>query len=187
MNTPTIKMIIKFEDMKITIALMMYLVKMFWQCYKQEIIEENERKVENEENTQSKLKIPGQRHWNTGEVNGTMNTSTQSSRIKQITGWVDYNFGSTSWHTEGETAIVFEAYRTTLADGFGFQPLIGQEQEQSEDEPEQELGQLDLNNFPDNPEIDGPPGLTQETRRSEANKGYIKPRYKSSCEKKKAG
>lgn len=30
MNTPTIKMIIKFEDMKITIALMMYLVKMFW-------------------------------------------------------------------------------------------------------------------------------------------------------------
>ncbi|KAA6388483.1 MAG: hypothetical protein EZS28_015990 [Streblomastix strix] len=71
------------------------------------------------------------------------------------------------------------------ADGLGFQPLMGPEQEQSEDEPEHDQGQLDLNNLPDNPGNEGPLGLTQETRRSEANKGSSKPRLKSSRKKMK--
>ncbi|KAA6403182.1 MAG: hypothetical protein EZS28_001308 [Streblomastix strix] len=71
------------------------------------------------------------------------------------------------------------------ADGLGFQPLMGPEQEQSEDKPEHDQDQLDLNNLPDNPENEGPPGLTQETRRSEANKGSTKSRSKSSRKKKK--
>ncbi|KAA6378668.1 MAG: hypothetical protein EZS28_025803, partial [Streblomastix strix] len=79
--------------------------------------------------------------------------------------------GTASLHAEGETA-------TQCAIGLGFQPLIGQEQEQSEDEPEQDQGQLDLNNLPDNPENESSLGLMQETRRSEANKGSIKPRSK---------
>ncbi|KAA6361281.1 MAG: hypothetical protein EZS28_043193 [Streblomastix strix] len=70
-------------------------------------------------------------------------------------------------------------------DGLGFQPLMGPEQEQSEDEPEHDQGQLDLNNLPDNPGNEGPPGLTQETRRSEANQGSTKSRSKSSRKKKK--
>ncbi|KAA6367071.1 MAG: hypothetical protein EZS28_037400, partial [Streblomastix strix] len=70
------------------------------------------------------------------------------------------------------------------ADDLGFQPLMGPEQEQFEEEPKQDQGQLDLNNLPDNPENERPPGLTQETRRSEANQGCIKPCPKSSLKKK---
>ncbi|KAA6381067.1 MAG: hypothetical protein EZS28_023409, partial [Streblomastix strix] len=114
--------------------------------------------------------------------------------------------GTASWHAGGENVNIFAAQRANIqhqddgnemnipqqahlaaqrADGLGFQPLIGQEQEQSEDGPEQDQGQLDLNNLPDNPENEGPPGLTQETRRSEANKGSSKSRSKSSRKKKK--
>ncbi|KAA6374845.1 MAG: hypothetical protein EZS28_029629 [Streblomastix strix] len=60
---------------------------------------------------------------------------------------------------------------------------MGPEQEQSEEELKQDQHQLDLNNLPDNPGNEGPPGLTQETRRSEANKGRAKPRLKSSPKK----
>ncbi|KAA6376893.1 MAG: hypothetical protein EZS28_027578, partial [Streblomastix strix] len=69
------------------------------------------------------------------------------------------------------------------ADGLGFQPLIGQEQEQSEDEPVQDQGQPDLINLPDNPQNEGQPEPLQETRRSQANKGCNKPRLKSSNNK----
>ncbi|KAA6369106.1 MAG: hypothetical protein EZS28_035367 [Streblomastix strix] len=114
--------------------------------------------------------------------------------------------GTASWHAGGETANVFTAQRANIqhlydgnemsipqqahlavqsADGLGFQPLIGQEQEQSEDRPEQDQGQLDLNNLPDNPGNQGQLGLTQETRRSEANKGRTKSRTKYSRKKKK--
>ncbi|KAA6393335.1 MAG: hypothetical protein EZS28_011139, partial [Streblomastix strix] len=44
--------------------------------------------------TQSKLKVPGQRHGKTGAANGTINPSAQSSRIKQIAGGSDFNLGS---------------------------------------------------------------------------------------------
>ncbi|KAA6392031.1 MAG: hypothetical protein EZS28_012440 [Streblomastix strix] len=192
--------------------------------------------------TQSKLKVPGQRRGKTGAANGTINPSAQSSRIKQIAGGSDFNFGSSmdidmeqmmerdltetkpttndghiiqtappqlgtaSWHAGGENVNIFSAQRVNIqhlndgnaicipqqahlaaqgADGLGFQRLIGREQEQSEDSPEQEQRQLDLNNLPNNPENEGPPGLTQETRRSEANKGCIKTRPKSSRKKKK--
>ncbi|KAA6384575.1 MAG: hypothetical protein EZS28_019897 [Streblomastix strix] len=70
------------------------------------------------------------------------------------------------------------------ADGLGFQPLLGLMLEQSVDELEQDYGQQDLNNLLDNPENEGPPGLTQETKRSEANKSCVKPRSKSSYKKK---
>ncbi|KAA6358431.1 MAG: hypothetical protein EZS28_046043 [Streblomastix strix] len=114
--------------------------------------------------------------------------------------------GTASWHAGGENVNIFAAQRANIqhqddggemsipqqahlaaqrADGLGFQPLIGQEQDQSEDEPEQDQGQLDLNNLPDNPENEGPLRLTQETRRSEANKGSTKLRSKSSHKKKK--
>ncbi|KAA6367764.1 MAG: hypothetical protein EZS28_036709 [Streblomastix strix] len=56
--------------------------------------------------------------------------------------------------------------------------------EQFEDEPGHNQGQQDLNNLPDNPGNGSPPGLTQETRRSEANKSGIKPRSKSSRKNK---
>ncbi|KAA6361022.1 MAG: hypothetical protein EZS28_043451, partial [Streblomastix strix] len=69
------------------------------------------------------------------------------------------------------------------ADGLGFQPLIGPEQEQSEDEPEQAQRQQDLNNHPNNPENESSSGLKQETRRCDANKVSIKPRPKSSLKK----
>ncbi|KAA6363272.1 MAG: hypothetical protein EZS28_041203 [Streblomastix strix] len=112
--------------------------------------------------------------------------------------------GTASWHAGGETANVFAAQCPNIqhlndgnemnipqqghlavqgADRLGFQPLMGPEQEQSEDGPEQNQGQLDFNNHPDNPGNEYPPGLTQETRRSEANKGSFKPRSKSSCKK----
>ncbi|KAA6332247.1 MAG: hypothetical protein EZS28_053299, partial [Streblomastix strix] len=44
--------------------------------------------------TQSKLKVPGQRRGKTGAADGTINPSAQSSRIKQIAGWSDFNLGS---------------------------------------------------------------------------------------------
>ncbi|KAA6388261.1 MAG: hypothetical protein EZS28_016213 [Streblomastix strix] len=47
-----------------------------------------------QESTQSKLKVPGQRRGKTGAANGTINPSAQSSRIKQITGGSNFNFGS---------------------------------------------------------------------------------------------
>ncbi|KAA6353038.1 MAG: hypothetical protein EZS28_051436 [Streblomastix strix] len=75
-------------------------------------------------------------------------------------------------------------FATQSADGLRFQPLMGPEQEKSEDEPEQDQGQLVLNNLPDNPKNEGSPRPTQETRRSEANKGSIKTRPKSSRKKK---
>ncbi|KAA6401268.1 MAG: hypothetical protein EZS28_003206 [Streblomastix strix] len=111
-----------------------------------------------------------------------------------------------SWHAEGETANVFAAQRANIqhlydgnemnipqqghlaaqgADCLGFQPPIGQEQEQTEDRLEQDQGQQDLNNLRDNPGYEGPPGLSQETRRSEANKSSTKSRSKSSRKKKK--
>ncbi|KAA6371061.1 MAG: hypothetical protein EZS28_033413, partial [Streblomastix strix] len=163
--------------------------------------------------TQSKIKVPGQRHGKTGAANGTINPSAQSSHIKQIAGWSDFNFGSAppqlgtaSWHAGGENANVFAALRANIehqnngnemnipqqahlaAQGAGgpeFQPLMGPEQVQSEDEPEQDQGQQDLNNLPDIPGNEGPPGLTQETRRSQANQGSTKSRSKSSRKKKK--
>ncbi|KAA6363396.1 MAG: hypothetical protein EZS28_041077, partial [Streblomastix strix] len=85
-----------------------------------------------------------------------------------------------SWHAGRETASVFAVQRANIQhaidqnemnipqqghlaaqsiDFLGFQPVIGQEQEQSEDEPEQDQSQLDLNNLPDNSEIEGPQGL----------------------------
>ncbi|KAA6396922.1 MAG: hypothetical protein EZS28_007550 [Streblomastix strix] len=64
-----------------------------------------------------------------------------------------------------------------------FLPLIGQELGQSQKEPEQDQGQLNINNVPDNLQNEGPPGHTQETRRSKTNKGSIKPRTKSSRKK----
>ncbi|KAA6368203.1 MAG: hypothetical protein EZS28_036270, partial [Streblomastix strix] len=171
------------------------------------------------ESTQSQLKVPEQRRERTGTANGTINPSAYSSRIKQITGWSDFNFGSTlllqqphlNWRQhrdmQGEKLQVFFAAQCAnvqhlndgneinipqhsrlaaqRADGLGFQPLICPEQEQSEVEPEQDLSQLDLNNLPDNPENECLPGLIQETRRSEANKGSIQPRPKSSRKKKK--
>ncbi|KAA6386938.1 MAG: hypothetical protein EZS28_017538 [Streblomastix strix] len=192
--------------------------------------------------TQSKLKVPGQRHGKTIAANGTINRCAQSSRIKQIAGGSDFNFGSNmdidteqmmemdltqtqsttndgpiisttppqfgtpSWHIGGKNVNIFAAQRAIIqylnygnginipqqaylaaqgADGLGFQRLIGREQEQSEDGPEQDQGQLDLNNLSDNPGNEGPPGLTQETRRSEANKSSTKSRSKSSRKKKK--
>ncbi|KAA6385558.1 MAG: hypothetical protein EZS28_018910, partial [Streblomastix strix] len=47
-----------------------------------------------QERTQSKLKVPGQRRGKTDAANGTINTSAQSFRIKQIAGGSDNNFGS---------------------------------------------------------------------------------------------
>ncbi|KAA6383003.1 MAG: hypothetical protein EZS28_021466 [Streblomastix strix] len=162
---------------------------------------------------QSKLRVPGKRRRKTGAADGTINPSAQSSRIKQIASESDFNFGSASpqlgtasWHVEGDTANGFAAQRENIqhlndgneicipqqghladqgADGFGFQPLMGPQQEQSEDEPEQDQGQQDLNNLPDNPGNEGPPGLTQETRRSEANKSSIEPRPEYYFRKKK--
>ncbi|KAA6384267.1 MAG: hypothetical protein EZS28_020203, partial [Streblomastix strix] len=174
-------------------------------------------------NTQSKLKVPGQRRGKIGAANGTINSSAQSSRIKEIAGECDFNFESSmdidmeqmmerdltqtqpkpndgpivsiappqletaSWHNEGnEMNIPHQAHFASQgADGLGFQSLIGQEQEQSEDGPEQDQGQQNLNNLQDNPENESPPGLTQETRRSQANKGSTKSRSKSSRKKKK--
>ncbi|KAA6352978.1 MAG: hypothetical protein EZS28_051495, partial [Streblomastix strix] len=161
------------------------------------------------ESTQSKLKVPGQKRGKIGAANETINPSAQSSRIKQITGGSDFNFGSSmdidmeqmmerdltqtqsttndcsivstaptqlgtaSQHAGGETTDVFAAQRANIqhqndeneiniphqghlaaqsVNGFGLQPLIRPEQEQSEDEPEQDQGQLDLINHPDNPE-----------------------------------
>ncbi|KAA6403437.1 MAG: hypothetical protein EZS28_001029 [Streblomastix strix] len=46
-----------------------------------------------QESMQSKLKVPGQRRGKTGAANGTMNTSAQYSRIRQITSGSDFNFG----------------------------------------------------------------------------------------------
>ncbi|KAA6373291.1 MAG: hypothetical protein EZS28_031183, partial [Streblomastix strix] len=186
-----------------------------------------------QESIQSKLKVPGQRRVKTGAANETINSSTQSSPIKQITGGSDFNFGSSmdidmeqmmerdltkiqsttndspivsiappqfgtaSWHAGGDTADVFAAQLANIqhlyngneinipqqghlaaqgADGFGFQPLIGQEQEQSEDRPEQDQGQQDLYNLSYNSENKVLSKLIQETIRSEANKGSIKPR-----------
>ncbi|KAA6369617.1 MAG: hypothetical protein EZS28_034856 [Streblomastix strix] len=140
-----------------------------------------------QESTQSKLKVPGLRRGKTGASNGTINLSAQSSRLKQITGGSDFNFGSSididmeqmierdltqTQPTTNDGHIVQTAQSqfgdnimaccgrtaTQGADGLVFQPLIDQEQEQSEDEPEQDQGQLDLNNLPDNPENEGPPG-----------------------------
>ncbi|KAA6384845.1 MAG: hypothetical protein EZS28_019626 [Streblomastix strix] len=117
-----------------------------------------------------------------------------------------YQLRTASCHAGGENANFFAALHANIqhqndgneinipqqghlaaqiSDGLGFQPLIGQEQEQSEDGPEQDQGQLDLNNHPDNPRNEGPQGFTQETRKSEANKGRIKSRSKSSRKKKK--
>ncbi|KAA6403066.1 MAG: hypothetical protein EZS28_001398 [Streblomastix strix] len=67
----------------------------------------------------------------------------------------------------------------------GFQFFIGQEQEQSEDEPDQDRSQQDLNNLPNYPENEGPPRLTQETRRREVNRGRNNQRSNSSYKKKK--
>ncbi|KAA6379587.1 MAG: hypothetical protein EZS28_024885 [Streblomastix strix] len=196
-----------------------------------------------QESTQSKLKVPGQRRGKTGAADGTINPSAQSSRIKQIAGGNDFNFGSSmdidmeqmmemdltqtypttnespivqttssqlgaaSWHAGEENANVSAAQRTKTqhvndknemnilqpghfaaqgADDLGFQLLIGPEQEQSEDEPEQDQGQQDINNLPDNPGNEGSLGHIQETRRKEANKGSTKPRSKSSRKKKKS-
>ncbi|KAA6396716.1 MAG: hypothetical protein EZS28_007753 [Streblomastix strix] len=114
--------------------------------------------------------------------------------------------GTASWHAGGENVNIFAAQRANIehqnngnemnipqqghfaaqrADGLRFQLLMGLEQEQSEDEPEHDLGQLNLNNLSENPGNEGPSGLTQETRRSEANKGSTKSRSKSSRKKKK--
>ncbi|KAA6399997.1 MAG: hypothetical protein EZS28_004473 [Streblomastix strix] len=153
---------------------------------------------------QSKLEDPGQRRGKTGAANETINSSAQSSHMKQIAGGSDFNFGSSmdidmeqmmqrdltqTLHSSNDGPIVSTALpqlgtndenemnilqqghlAAQRADGLGFQLLIGQEQEQSEDDPEQDQGQLDLNNLPDDPGNEGPPGLTQETRRSEAKK-----------------
>ncbi|KAA6401068.1 MAG: hypothetical protein EZS28_003407 [Streblomastix strix] len=115
------------------------------------------------------------------------------------------NWGTASQHLGVEIVDVFAAQRANiqqLNDGnkmnipqqghhaaqianiHGFQPMICPEQEQSEDEPEQDQGKLDLNNLPDNPGNEGPQGLIQETRRGEANKGSIKSCPKSSRKKK---
>ncbi|KAA6375536.1 MAG: hypothetical protein EZS28_028936 [Streblomastix strix] len=200
-----------------TIAMMMCLEKLIQYSYKLEVIDEEERKVEPiQESTQSKLKVPGQRRGKTGAANGTINPSAQSSRIKQIAGGSDFNFGSSmdidmehmmerdliqtqpttndgpivstapyqlrtaSQHAGGDTANVFEAQYANIqhvndgndmyvpqqghlvaqgAGGLGFQFLMGPEQEQSEDEPEQDQGQQDLNILPDNPGNEGPTGL----------------------------
>ncbi|KAA6379139.1 MAG: hypothetical protein EZS28_025334, partial [Streblomastix strix] len=45
-------------------------------------------------NTQSKLKVPGQKRRKNGRVDGTINLSTQFSLIKLIAGGSDFNFGS---------------------------------------------------------------------------------------------
>ncbi|KAA6404124.1 MAG: hypothetical protein EZS28_000352 [Streblomastix strix] len=94
-------------------------------------------------------------------------------------------------HAKEETKSVFTAQRANIkhqnngnemnipqqahlaaqrADGPGFQPLIYQGQEQSEVDTEQDQGQLDLNTLSDKPENESPPGLTQETETSRANK-----------------
>ncbi|KAA6394629.1 MAG: hypothetical protein EZS28_009846 [Streblomastix strix] len=72
------------------------------------------------------------------------------------------------------------------ADCLGFQPLMDPEQEQSQDEPGQDQGQLDLNNLPDNPRNEGLSRLTQETRRSKANKGSTKPGPNLSVRRRRA-
>ncbi|KAA6374846.1 MAG: hypothetical protein EZS28_029630 [Streblomastix strix] len=47
-----------------------------------------------QESMQSKLQVLGQMLGKTGAANETKNPSAQSSRINQIAGWSDYNFGS---------------------------------------------------------------------------------------------
>ncbi|KAA6403438.1 MAG: hypothetical protein EZS28_001030 [Streblomastix strix] len=134
-------------------------------------------------------------------------TQTQpSTNYGPIVQTAPRQLGMAQWHAERETASVFAAQCANTesmnfgnemnllqqghlaaqgADGLGFQTLICQVKEQSEDEPEQDQGQVHFNNLPDNTKNEGSPGLTQETRRSEANKGRIKPRPKSSRKKKK--
>ncbi|KAA6376696.1 MAG: hypothetical protein EZS28_027777 [Streblomastix strix] len=47
-----------------------------------------------QEGTYCNLKVPEQRRGKPGAANWTINPSAQSFRIKQITGWSDFNFGS---------------------------------------------------------------------------------------------
>ncbi|KAA6401978.1 MAG: hypothetical protein EZS28_002492 [Streblomastix strix] len=172
--------------------------------------------------TSSKFKVPEQKRQKTGAVNETINSNAQSSRIKQIAGRSDINFGSNmdidmeqmmerdlihKQRITNDGPIVSKAQtyaniqhlndvnETNIpqrghlaaqsAHGLGFHPLIGQEQERYEDEPEQDQSQQNLSNLPDNLEKEGQPVQTQETGRSEANKGSIQPRSKSFRKKKK--
>ncbi|KAA6396366.1 MAG: hypothetical protein EZS28_008112 [Streblomastix strix] len=112
-----------------------------------------------------------------------------------------------SLHAGGETANVFKAQRAIIqqfndgnemiqlqkghqaaqgADGLGFQPLMGPEQEQSEDEPEKDKGYLDINNFSDIQDKEGSSGHTQETRRGDANKCCNKTRPNLPRKKKRS-
>ncbi|KAA6359158.1 MAG: hypothetical protein EZS28_045315 [Streblomastix strix] len=114
--------------------------------------------------------------------------------------------GTASWHAGGENVNIFAAQRANIehqnngnemnipqqghlaaygADGAGFQPLIGQEQELSEDGLEQDQGQLDLNIIPDNPGNEIPSRHTQDIRWSEEIKSNINPSPNSPCKEKK--
>ncbi|KAA6375928.1 MAG: hypothetical protein EZS28_028544 [Streblomastix strix] len=136
------------------------------------------------------VKVPGQRRKNSGAANGTINPSSQSFLIKQITGGSNFNFGSV-----GENGNVFAAQRSynqhqndenemnisplghlsaQNIDGLGFQPLIGPEQEQSEDRTEQNQGQQDLNNLLDSTENEGPLGLHKKPEGAKRIKAALK-------------
>ncbi|KAA6353830.1 MAG: hypothetical protein EZS28_050643, partial [Streblomastix strix] len=66
-NIPIIQMNIKYKEMMISRVMVMYLEKQIQYSYKQEVIEEQERKIEG--STQTKLKIPEQRRGKTGAAN----------------------------------------------------------------------------------------------------------------------
>ncbi|KAA6354801.1 MAG: hypothetical protein EZS28_049672, partial [Streblomastix strix] len=95
-NTPMIQMIIKYKETRI--AMTMIIVKRKKGRGRGKIQSQAQLLLSShrpiQESTQSKLKIPGQRRGKIGAANGTINPSAQSSRIKQIAGGSDYNFGS---------------------------------------------------------------------------------------------